>query len=169
MRWSGSSPQAEKIKSSSSAPGRASDSIQRGGCSGDRSRRRRRPRYSFEKHRLGDWDGHDFFKKSNSDDQLFIATEHGFGKRSLAKYYKVQSRGDRASKPQKSRQRPEKSSRHSSCIKKRSPTLSSSRERPGHSTPLKSVPLLGRQTQGVRLMRFKERATTPRMSRSFRD
>ncbi|MEK7158251.1 MAG: DNA gyrase subunit A [Patescibacteria group bacterium] len=96
-------------------------------------------------------------EKSNSDDQLFIATEHGFGKRSLAKYYKVQSRGGSGIKTAKITA---KTGKIVAAFLVHKETISDiiiiSAKGQVIRLPLKSVPLLGRQTQGVRLMRFKE-------------
>jgi DNA gyrase subunit A len=95
--------------------------------------------------------------KQDSGDQLLVATEHGFGKRSLAKYFKVQSRGGSGVKAAKITA---KTGKVIAAFLVRKDTTSDliiiSAKGQVIRLPLKSVPLLGRQTQGVRLMRFKE-------------
>jgi len=96
--------------------------------------------------------------KEASETQVAVVTENGFGKRSELKYYKVQNRGGSGIRTQKVTDKTGKVVKAFS-IDKASVTdfdlLIISEKGQVIRLPLKSVPVLGRDTQGVRVMRLK--------------
>lgn len=100
-------------------------------------------------------------KATTQDKQLLVVMENGYGKRSAVKEYKVQKRGGSGVKTAKITEKTgkivsarvvaEDDARDLFVVTEAGQVLRS---------PLKSVSVLGRATQGVRIMRFKKKADT---------
>ena len=95
--------------------------------------------------------------KDSQDDQLLVVTDNGYGKRSALRNYKVQGRGGVGIKTAKIT--PKTGNIISSLIVNRKRETEDliiiSEKGQVIRLPLKSVNVLGRATQGVRLMKFK--------------
>ncbi len=97
----------------------------------------------------------DFVKKGMLE--LFVVTEHGFGKRTNLKSYKVQHRGGSGIKTAKVTSKTGSLVRaYVANTKDERDLIVISRNGQVIRLPFRSVSVLGRATQGVRLMRFKE-------------
>lgn len=96
--------------------------------------------------------------QASSDEQLLVVLENGFGKRSSLGYYKVQGRGGSGIKTAKVTAKTGKIVSAFVVNKKleNEDLIIISQKGQVIRLPLKSVNTLGRATQGVRLMRFKE-------------
>ncbi len=89
--------------------------------------------------------------------ELFVVTDHGFGKRTNVKHYKVQHRGGSGIKTAKlSPKTGTLVKAYVSNTSDDSDLIVVSRNGQVIRLPFNSVSVLGRATQGVRLMRFKE-------------
>jgi len=88
--------------------------------------------------------------------ELFVVTEHGFGKNTNIKAYKVQKRGGSGIKTATVSVKTGKIvTAYTSNVEDERDLIIISTGGQVIRTPFKSVPSLGRATQGVRLMRFK--------------
>ena len=99
-----------------------------------------------------------FEGKVGSDEQLLVVMENGFGKRSSLGFYKVQGRGGSGIKTAKVSAKTGEIVSVFVVNKKleNEDVIVISEKGQVIRLPLKSVNVLGRATQGVRLMRFKE-------------
>jgi DNA gyrase subunit A len=101
----------------------------------------------------------DVLEKGEGDKEILIVTEHGYGKTTPAKEYKVQKRGGSGIKTVKLTQKTgavvsglviggeERASGELVVMSKKGQVI---------KLPLKDVPTLGRQTQGVRVMKMRD-------------
>lgn len=100
-------------------------------------------------------------QKESSEDKLLVITENGFGKMTGLKNYRFQYRGGSGVKTAKITEKTGKIISARVINEQRLPTfvkgdlLLISRSGQIIRLPLKSVPVMSRSTQGVRLMRFK--------------
>jgi DNA gyrase subunit A len=96
--------------------------------------------------------------KINKDEQLMVVTSNGFGKRTSLSAYKVQGRGGSGIKTAQITQKtgPLVSARIVSQNMENDDIIIISKKGQVIRLPIKSVNVLGRATQGVRLMRFKD-------------
>jgi DNA gyrase subunit A len=97
-----------------------------------------------------------------SSEQLLVITENGFGKRTAIKEYKVQNRGGSGVKTAKvtAKTGPVISACVVTAAEEEKDIVIISTYGQVIRLPLKSVSVLGRATQGVRVMRFKETSDT---------
>ncbi len=107
--------------------------------------------------------GMDIIKNTSKKGYLLVVTENGFGKKTKISLYKVQKRGGTGIKTAKTNQKTGElvaslliDETSLSTYKKGDIIIISSLGQVIR-IPLKAVPILGRDTQGVRLMRFKEK------------
>lgn len=107
--------------------------------------------------------GMDIIKNTSKKGYLLVVTENGFGKKTKISLYKVQKRGGTGIKTAKTNQKTGElvaslliDETPLSSYKKGDIIIISSLGQVIR-IPLKAVPILGRDTQGVRLMRFKEK------------
>ncbi|MFA5359146.1 MAG: DNA gyrase subunit A [Patescibacteria group bacterium] len=106
--------------------------------------------------------GMDVVSGKTTDAELMVIMEHGFGKRSKLSNYKVQGRGGSGIKTAKITPKTGKIVIGEIIDLKALPETSTgdvvvvSEKGQVIRLPLKSVPIIGRATQGVRIMRFKE-------------
>lgn len=101
----------------------------------------------------------DVIKKGDKNNEILIVTEHGYGKATPAKEYKVQKRGGSGIKTAKVTDKTgvivcgivlkqdERAEGELVIMSKKGQVI---------KLPLKDVPTLGRQTQGVRVMKMRE-------------
>ncbi len=96
--------------------------------------------------------------KSGKDEQVLVVMSHGFGKRTNLNAYKVQGRGGSGIKTAQvtSKTGPVAGARIISSHTETQDIIIISRKGQVIRLPIKSVSVLGRATQGVRLMRFKD-------------
>jgi len=97
--------------------------------------------------------------KEAKDLHVTVVTENGFGKRSDLQYYKIQNRGGSGIRTQKvtvKTGRVVKAFQINKTEVDKYDLLVISEKGQVIRLPLKSVPVLGRDTQGVRIMRFKQ-------------
>lgn len=88
--------------------------------------------------------------------QLFIVTENGFGKKTSIKHYKTQGRGGSGIKTAKITPKNKRIVTAVVTASQEGDIIVISEKGQVIRIPYKSVPSLGRATQGVRLMKFKE-------------
>jgi len=106
--------------------------------------------------------GMDVIPSNASGAELMIIMDHGFGKRSKLSSYKVQGRGGSGIKTAKITPKTGKiTSAFVLDLKNQPETFKGdaiviSTKGQVIRLPLKSIPVIGRDTQGVRIMRFKE-------------
>ncbi|MFZ5364750.1 MAG: DNA gyrase subunit A [Patescibacteria group bacterium] len=102
--------------------------------------------------------------KEAAKDELMIVTELGYGKKTSLKYYKIQNRGGSGIRTAKVTRKngPVMYSRIISPdqIEDGRDIIIISKKGQVIRIPFKSIPTLGRDTQGVRIMRFKESGDT---------
>ncbi len=96
--------------------------------------------------------------KTGKDEQVLVVMTHGFGKRTNLNSYKVQGRGGSGIKTAQvtSKTGPVAGARIISSHTETQDIIIISRKGQVIRLPIKSVSILGRATQGVRLMRFKD-------------
>jgi DNA gyrase subunit A len=94
--------------------------------------------------------------KNQKGNQLLVFTQNGFGKRSDLKTYKIQKRGGSGIKAAKITPKTGKlvSAHVVNADNLEGDLICSSAKGQIIRVPLKSIPLLGRATQGVRVMRL---------------
>jgi len=96
--------------------------------------------------------------KAGKDEQLLVVTDHGFGKRTTLSAYKVQGRGGSGIKTAQvtTKTGPVAAAKIVSLKAEGDDIIIISRKGQVIRLPIKSVSILGRATQGVRLMRFRD-------------
>ncbi len=101
----------------------------------------------------------DVLKSGDKDKEVLIVTEHGYGKTTPAKEYKVQNRGGSGVKTVKVTDK----TGHVVCglvitgeERKEGELVIMSKKGQVIKLPLKDVPVLGRDTQGVRVMKMRD-------------
>lgn len=100
--------------------------------------------------------GADIIKKDNKDVTFLIMSNNGFGKRSALKDYKIQKRGGSGIKTAKVTSKTGKLIVSRAITEKETELIAISKNSQVIRVNIKEVPTLGRQTQGVRIMKLRE-------------
>ncbi|MDO8492934.1 MAG: DNA gyrase subunit A [bacterium] len=100
--------------------------------------------------------GTDVIRKEDKDVTLLIMSNNGYGKRSALKDYKVQKRGGSGIKTAKVTPKTGKLIVSKAITDKETELIAISKNSQVIRVDIKEVPVLGRQTQGVRIMKLRE-------------
>lgn len=100
--------------------------------------------------------GADIVKKDNKDATFLIMSNNGFGKRSALKDYKIQKRGGSGIKTAKVTKKTGNLIVSKVITEKETELIAISKNSQVIRVDIKEVPTLGRQTQGVRIMKLRE-------------
>ncbi len=100
--------------------------------------------------------GTDIVKKENKDVTFLIMSGNGYGKRSALKDYKIQKRGGSGIKTAKVTAKTGKLIVSKAITEAETELIAISKNSQVIRVDIKEVPVLGRQTQGVRIMKLRE-------------
>lgn len=100
--------------------------------------------------------GTDVIRKEDKDVTLLIMSANGFGKRSALKDYKIQKRGGSGIKTAKVTAKTGKLIVSKAITEAETELIAISKNSQVIRVDIKEVPVLGRQTQGVRIMKLRE-------------
>ncbi len=100
--------------------------------------------------------GADVVRKDDKDVTLLSMSEHGYGKRSALKDYKIQKRGGSGIKTAQVTKKTGSLIVSKAITERETELISISKQSQVIRVDIKEVPVLGRQTQGVRIMKLRE-------------